>query len=232
MTKLTKKQKLIQEKIDKTKLYPLTDAIKLLQSLPKAQFNESVDLSINLGIDPKKSDQNVRAATTLPHGTGKTVKVAVFAQGENATKAKEAGADLVGLEDLAADIKKGEINFDVVIASPDTMRVVGQLGQILGPRGLMPNPKVGTVTQDVVKAIKDVKAGQATYRNDKAGVIHTSFGKIDFPAKHLEENLHAVVQQIKKIKPSSTKGQYIKKMTLSTTMGAGVTIDIATLAEN
>ena len=225
MAKLTKKAKIIREKVDKTKPYPITDAIAVLKELATAKFSESIDVSINLGVDPRKSDQNVRGATVLPNGTGKTVRVAVFTQGENADAAKEAGADVVGMDDLADQVKKGEMNFDVVIASPDAMRVVGQLGQILGPRGLMPNPKVGTVTPDVAGAVKNAKSGQVRYRTDKAGIIHCSLGKVDFDATAIQQNLEALLADLVKAKPSAAKGEYMKKITLSSTMGPGLWID-------
>lgn len=230
MARLSKKQKAIAEKIDRNKIYAIDDAMALVIDLPKAKFTESVDVAVNLGVDPRKSDQVVRGSTVLPHGTGKTVKVAVFAQGENADKAKAAGADIVGFEDLAEDIKKGNMDFDVVIATPDAMRVVGTLGQILGPRGLMPNPKVGTVTPDVEVAVKNAKAGQVRYRTDKAGIIHCPIGNVEFDANKLKENLEALVADLKKAKPASAKGQYLKKVTVSTTMGAGIAIDSAAFA--
>jgi large subunit ribosomal protein L1 len=229
MAKLTKKQKLIAEKLEFGKQYPINEALSLLAEIPRAKFVESVDVSINLGIDPRKSDQVVRGSTLLPKGTGKTVRVAVFAQGENADKAKAAGADIVGFEDLADDIKKGNMDFDVVIATPDAMRVVGSLGQILGPRGLMPNPKVGTVTPDVETAVKNAKAGQARFRADKNGIIHATIGSIEFAAGDLKENLDALLADLNKAKPASAKGVYMKKVTLSTTMGPGIVVDQATL---
>ncbi len=225
MAKLTKRKKLFNERVDAEKAYVFEDAIALLKELSSAKFNESVEVAINLGVDPRKSDQVVRSATVLPHGTGKTVRVAVFAQGANADKAKEAGADLVGFDDLAASIKGGELNFDVVIASPDAMRVVGQLGQILGPRGLMPNPKVGTVTPDVAGAVKNAKAGQVRYRTDKAGIIHCIIGKLDFDASSLRGNLEALMADLLKAKPSSAKGIYVKKVALSSTMGPGISVE-------
>lgn len=230
MARLSKKQKAIAEKIDRNKIYAIDEAMALVTDLPRAKFIESVDVAVNLGVDPRKSDQVVRGSTVLPHGTGKTVKVAVFAQGENADKAKAAGADIVGFEDLAEDIKKGNMDFDVVIATPDAMRVVGTLGQILGPRGLMPNPKVGTVTPDVEVAVKNAKAGQVRYRTDKAGIIHCPIGNVDFDANKLKENLEALVTDLKKAKPASAKGQYLKKVTVSTTMGAGIAIDSTAFA--
>ncbi|MFM2483426.1 50S ribosomal protein L1 [Celerinatantimonas sp. YJH-8] len=229
MAKLSKRMRTIREKIDSSKDYSVNEAIALLKELATAKFVESVDASVNLGIDPRKSDQNVRGATVLPHGTGRTVRVAVFTQGANADAAKEAGADIVGMDDLAAQVKAGEMNFDVVIASPDAMRVVGQLGQILGPRGLMPNPKVGTVTPNVAEAVQNAKAGQVRYRNDKNGIIHTTIGKANFDDNQIKENLEALLNALRKAKPSQSKGQYIKKVNLSTTMGAGVSIDVASL---
>lgn len=230
MAKLTKRMRNIREKVDVVKQYEINEAVALLKELATAKFVESVDVAVNLGIDARKSDQNVRGATVLPHGTGRSVRVAVFAQGANAEAAKEAGAELVGMDDLAAKVKAGEMDFDVVIASPDAMRVVGQLGQILGPRGLMPNPKVGTVTPNVAEAVKNAKAGQVRYRNDKNGIIHTTIGKVDFNEAQLKENLEALLVALKKTKPSSAKGVYIKKVSLSTTMGAGVAIDQASLS--
>ena len=212
MAKLTKRMRVIREKVDVTKEYEINEAVALLKELATAKFTESVDVAVNLGIDARKSDQNVRGATVLPHGTGREVRVAVFTQGANADAAKEAGADLVGMEELADQVKKGEMNFDVVVASPDAMRVVGQLGQILGPRGLMPNPKTGTVTPNVAEAVKNAKAGQVRYRNDKNGIIHTTIGKVDFDANQLQEN-EALLIAIKKAKPSQAKGTYLKKMT-------------------
>src|SRR5476649_553285 len=230
MAKLSKRMRLIRDKIDSTKQYEINEAVALLKELATAKFVESIDVAVNLGIDARKSDQNVRGATVLPHGTGRTVRVAVFTQGANVEAAKAAGADLVGMEDLADQIKKGEFNFDVVIASPDAMRVVGQLGQILRPRGLMPNPKVGTVTQNVAEAVKNAKAGQVRYRNDKNGIIHTTIGKVDFDTDKLRENLESLLVALKKAKPSQAKGVYIKKISLSTTMGAGLSIDQSGLA--
>ncbi|WP_076543264.1 50S ribosomal protein L1 [Shewanella sp. UCD-KL21] len=231
MAKLTKRMRVIREKLDGTKNYDINEATALLKELATAKFVESVDVAVNLGIDPRKSDQNVRGATVLPHGTGREVRVAVFTQGANAEAAKEAGAELVGMEDLAAQVKAGEMNFDVVIASPDAMRVVGMLGQILGPRGLMPNPKTGTVTPNVADAVKNAKAGQVRYRNDKNGIIHTTIGKVDFTPVQLKENLESLVAALKKAKPAVAKGVYLKKVTISTTMGAGVTIDQGSLDE-
>jgi len=231
MAKLSKRARAIKEKVDATKEYDINEAVALLKEFGTAKFAESVDVAVNLGIDARKSDQNVRGATVLPHGTGKDVRVAVFTQGANADAAKEAGAELVGMEDLAEQVKKGEMNFDVVVASPDAMRVVGQLGQVLGPRGLMPNPKTGTVTPDVATAVKNAKAGQVRYRNDKNGIIHASIGKIAFESNQIQENLESLLEALKKAKPSSAKGTFIKKVSLSTTMGAGVTVDQGTLAE-
>jgi large subunit ribosomal protein L1 len=230
MAGLSKRMKAIREKLEPGKAYTAEEALELLKQMPRAKFTESVDVSINLGVDPRKSDQVVRGSTVLPNGTGKTVRVAVFAQGDNADKAKAAGADIVGFEDLAEDIKQGNMDFDVVIASPDAMRVVGQLGQILGPRGLMPNPKVGTVTPDIEGAVKNAKAGQVRYRTDKGGIIHCPIGNVDFDAGKLKENLEALLADLRKAKPASSKGQYLKKVTVSTTMGPGVTIDHQTLA--
>jgi large subunit ribosomal protein L1 len=225
MARLTKRRKLARESIKSTAQYQIDEALALVKQFASAKFAESVDVSINLGVDPRKSDQVVRGSTVLPNGTGKSVRVAVFAQGENAEKAKAAGADIVGFEDLAEAVKGGEMNFDVVIATPDAMRVVGQLGQILGPRGLMPNPKVGTVTADVEGAVRNAKAGQVRYRTDKAGIIHCAIGRADFEVPALKENLHALLADLKKAKPSSSKGQYMKKLTVSSTMGPGVSVD-------
>ncbi len=229
MSKLTKKQKKIRDKIVPGQLYKAVDAVAFLKEFASIKFNEGVDICVNLGVDPRKSDQVVRSSTNLPKGTGKVVRVAVFAQGDNATKAKNAGADLVGFEDLADQIKSGEMNFDVVIATPDAMRIVGQLGQILGPRGLMPNPKVGTVTMNVEAAVKDAKSGQVRYRTDKNGIIHCSVGKIDFSADDIVENVAALLVDLKKAKPAASKGIYLKKITLSTTMGPGLPIDPASI---
>ena len=230
MAKLTKRMRTIREKVEVTKDYEINEAVALLKELATAKFVESVDVAVNLGIDARKSDQNVRGATVLPNGTGRDVRVAVFTQGANAEAAKEAGAELVGMEDLAELVKKGEMDFDVVVASPDAMRVVGQLGQILGPRGLMPNPKTGTVTPNVAEAVKNAKAGQVRYRNDKNGIIHTTIGKVDFTAEQLQQNLEALIVALKKAKPSQAKGVYLKKVTISTTMGAGVSVDQSTLS--
>ena len=225
MTQLSKRYKAMTATVDRTKLYPLGDAIKIVKENATAKFNESIDVAINLGIDAKKSDQTVRGSVVLPAGTGKTVRVAVFAQGEKAKAAQEAGADLVGLDDLAAEIKGGKMDFDVVIATPDTMRVVGQLGQILGPRGLMPNPKVGTVTQDVAAAVKNAKAGQVQYRADKTGIVQCTIGRASFTVDALTENLKALVDAVNKSRPSGIKGIYLKKVSVSSTMGIGVRID-------
>lgn len=230
MARLSKKAKLIAEKVEEGKLYPLDDALSLLKELAAAKFVESVDVSVNLGVDARKSDQNVRGSTVLPNGTGKTVRVAVFTQGPNADAAKEAGADVVGMEELAEQMKGGDLNFDVVIASPDAMRVVGQLGQVLGPRGLMPNPKVGTVSPDVAGAVKNAKAGQVRYRTDKGGIIHCTIGKADFDVAALKENLNALLADLRKAKPASAKGVYVKKVTVSTTMGPGLAVEQASLA--
>jgi len=229
MAKLTKRMRTIREKVEVTKDYEINEAVALLKELATVKFVESVDVAVNLGIDARKSDQNVRGATVLPHGTGRDVRVAVFTQGANADAAKEAGADLIGMEELAEQVKKGEMNFDVVVASPDAMRVVGQLGQILGPRGLMPNPKTGTVTPNVAEAVKNAKAGQVRYRNDKNGIVHTTIGKVDFTAEQLQANLESLLVALKKAKPSQAKGTYLKKISISTTMGAGVSVDQATL---
>ena len=229
MAKLSKRQKMIREKIDADKVYSVEEAVALLKECSTVKFVESVEVAVNLGVDARKSDQAVRGATTLPHGTGGVVRVAVFTQGDAAEKAKEAGADFVGMEDLADQIKGGMMDFDVVVASPDAMRVVGQLGQILGPRGLMPNPKTGTVTPDVVTAVNNAKAGQMRYRTDKNGIIHGGIGKISFDADAIRGNLQAVLADLKKAKPSSAKGVYMKKVTLSTTMGPGVTVDHSAL---
>lgn len=229
MTKLSKRQRAMAEKIDSAKQYRIEDAVSLLKELSTVKFSETIDVAINLGIDPRKSDQAVRGATTLPHGNGKDVRVAVFTQGANADAAKEAGADLVGMDELAAEVKAGKMDFDVVIASPDAMRVVGQLGQILGPRGLMPNPKTGTVTPDVVTAVKNAKAGQVRYRADKGGIIHGGIGKLSFDAGSLKENLEALIVDLHKSKPATAKGVYLKKISLSTTMGPGLVIDQSSL---
>ncbi len=230
MAKLSKRMKVIEEKIDKTRQYAIDEALELLKELSTAKFDESVDAAINLGVDPRKSDQNVRGSSVLPNGTGKTVRVAVFTQGDNADKAKAAGADVVGMQELADAMKGGDLNYDVVIASPDAMAVVGQLGQLLGPRGLMPNPKVGTVSPDVEGAVKNAKAGQVRYRTDKGGIIHCSIGKSSFEVGQLRENLEHLLIDLKKAKPSSAKGVYLQKISVSTTMGAGVSVDQSTLS--
>lgn len=229
MTKISKRMKAIQAKVTPGKLYGILDAINLLKEFSKVKFNESVDVSINLGIDTRKSDQTVRGATVLPNGTGRSMRVAVFAQGANADAAKAAGADIIGFEDLAETIKGGTIDFDVLIASPDAMRLVGQLGQVLGPRGLMPNPKVGTVTPDVAGAVKNAKAGQVRYRADKGGILHCTIGKINFDTAKIQQNLEALLVDVRKAKPSSAKGVFLKKITLSTTMGPGILIDQSSL---
>ena len=229
MAALSKRRKAAHEKLDRDATYAVDEALGLVKEMATARFPESIDISVNLGVDPRKSDQVVRGSTVLPNGTGKTVRVAVFAQGENADKATAAGADIVGFEDLAEKVKGGEMNFEVVIATPDAMRVVGQLGQILGPRGLMPNPKVGTVTADVETAVKNAKAGQVRYRTDKAGIIHCPIGRADFEVPALKENLDALIADLKKAKPASSKGQYLKKLTVSSTMGPGVSIDRASV---
>jgi large subunit ribosomal protein L1 len=231
MTTITKRQKLFADKVQPGKSYTLEQALDIVKTCATAKFKESVDLSINLGIDAKKSDQNVRGSTTLPHGNGKTVRVAVFAQGAKAQEARDAGADEVGMDDLAAKMKAGELNFGVVIASPDTMRVVGSLGQLLGPRGLMPNPKTGTVTPNVAEAVRNAKSGQARYRTDKAGIVHCAIGAADFEKGKLQENLLAVLRDIRRQKPATSKGIFIKKVVLSTTMGPGVPVDLSSLPE-
>ncbi len=231
MAKLTKRQKLIAEKIEHGKVYGFEEAASVLASLPAAKFKESVDLAINLGVDPRKSDQVVRGAVVLPNGTGKTVRVAVFTQGAAAEAAVAAGADKVGMEDLAEAMKAGDLNYDVVIASPDAMRVVGQLGQVLGPRGLMPNPKVGTVTADVATAVNNAKSGQARFRTDKNGIIHAAIGQIDFAPEKLKQNAEALLGELRRLKPASSKGIYIKRVTLSSTMGPGLAVDLSSLAD-
>ena len=230
MAKLSKRVKAFRAKVDVLKSYSVAEAVAILKEVSTVKFAESVEVAINLGIDARKSDQNVRGATVLPNGTGKTVRVAVFAQGANAEAAKAAGADAVGMDDLAAQMKGGDLDFGVVIASPDAMRVVGQLGTVLGPRGLMPNPKVGTVTPDVATAVKNAKAGQVRYRNDKNGIIHTILGKVSFDEAQIEENLVALISDLKKAKPANAKGAFLKKATLSTTMGPGITIDLASVS--
>jgi large subunit ribosomal protein L1 len=229
MAKLSKRARAIREKVEAGKQYGVEEAFTLLKELSTVKFSESVDVSINLGVDPRKSDQVVRGSTVLPNGTGKTIRVAVFAQGKNADAAKEAGADVIGFEDLAADVKAGNMDFDVVIATPDAMKVVGQLGQILGPRGLMPNPKVGTVTPNVAEAVQNAKAGQVRYRTDKAGIIHCPIGKVGFEPAALKQNLEALLVDLKKAKPSAAKGVYLKKITVSSTMGPGLTLDQSSL---
>ena len=225
MAKLTKKQKALQGKVDATRLYPFPEAVALVKEAATAKFDESIDVAVQLGVDAKKSDQVVRGAVVLPHGTGKTTRVAVFAQGAKAEEAKAAGADIVGMDDLAAMVKAGDMPFDVVIAAPDAMRVVGTLGQILGPRGLMPNPKVGTVTMDVTTAVKNAKAGQVQYRTDKAGIIHATIGRASFTVEALQQNLGALLDALIKAKPAAVKGQYIRKMAVSSTMGGGVRVE-------
>jgi large subunit ribosomal protein L1 len=229
MAALSKRKKAIQGRIERTKNYPVVEALKMAKELATAKFNESIDAAVCLGIDARKSDQLVRGSVVLPAGTGKTVRVAVFAQGEKAEAAKAAGADIVGLDDLAAEIKGGKLDFDRVIATPDTMRVVGQLGQILGPRGLMPNPKVGTVTQDVATAVKNAKAGQVQYRTDKGGIVHTTIGRANFELEQMEQNLKALIDALIKAKPAAAKGQYLRRITVSSTMGPGVRVDAASL---
>ncbi len=229
MTRLTKRRKLAREKVEPEKLYEIDEALTLVKEFATAKFPESIDISVNLGVNPRKSDQVVRGSTVLPNGTGKSIRVAVFAQGENADKAKAAGADIVGFDDLAEKVKAGEMNFEVVIATPDAMSVVGGLGKILGPRGLMPNPKVGTVTADVETAVKNAKAGQVRYRTDKAGIIHCPIGRADFEVPALKENLNALLADLTKAKPASSKGAYLKKLTVSSSMGPGVSVDRASI---
>lgn len=229
MAKLTKRMQAFQGKVEAGKVYPALDALNIVKSAATAKFDESIDVAIQLGIDPRKSDQAVRGAVVMPEGTGKTVRVAVFTQGANADAAREAGADIVGFDDLAAKVKAGELDFDVVIASPDAMRVVGQLGQILGPRGLMPNPKVGTVTPNVAQAVKNAKAGQVQFRADKAGIIHAPIGRASFEAERLQKNLAALIEQLNKLKPASAKGQYLRKVAVSSTMGLGVRVDVGSV---
>ena len=230
MAKLTKKQKALQAKVVSQKLYPLQEALALAKETATAKFDESIDIAVNLGVDARKSDQVVRGSVVLPAGTGKTVRVAVFAQGDKAEAAKAAGADVVGFDDLAADVKAGKLDFDIVIATPDAMRIVGQLGQILGPRGLMPNPKVGTVTMDVTTAVNNAKAGQVQYRTDKAGIVHATLGRASFTVEQLETNFKALIDALSKAKPASSKGQYLKKIAVSATMGPGGRVDQASLA--
>ncbi|EXI87858.1 MAG: hypothetical protein AW12_01953 [Candidatus Accumulibacter sp. BA-94] len=229
MAGLSKRQKALQGKVERTRSYPVAEALKLAKECATAKFDESIDAAVCLGVDPRKSDQIVRGSVVLPAGTGKTVRVAVFAQGEKAAAAKAAGADIVGFEDLAAEIKSGVINFDRVIATPDAMRVVGQLGQILGPRGLMPNPKVGTVTMDVATAVQNAKAGQVQYRTDKAGIIHSTIGRASFDTEKLASNLKALVDALIKAKPATSKGQYVRRVAVASTMGPGVRVDASTL---
>ena len=229
MAKPSKRMRAIASKVVPGKAYGVSEAVDILNSVSKTKFKESIDVAVNLGVDTKKSDQAVRGATTLPHGSGKSIRVAVFAQGDNAEKARGAGADIVGFEDLAEQVKGGELGFDIVIATPDAMRVVGQLGKVLGPRGLMPNPKTGTVTPDVVTAIRNAKSGQIQFRADKAGIVHGSVGKVGFAPNQIKENLEALINDLKKAKPASAKGIYLQKITLSTTMGPGLTIDQASL---
>lgn len=229
MAKLSKRKKAFAEKVEAGKAYPIDEAVTLLGELASSKFKESLDVAINLGVDPRKSDQVVRGATVLPNGNGKQVRVAVFTQGDKADEATAAGADVVGMDELAASMKGGDLNYDVVIASPDAMRVVGQLGQVLGPRGLMPNPRLGTVTPDVAEAVRNAKAGQVRYRTDKNGIIHGGVGQVGFDAKAIKENIEALLADLKKAKPASSKGTYVKKVTLSTTMGAGIPIDQSSL---
>ena len=230
MAKLSKRIKGFLESIDQSKAYNMQEAFKIIKENSKVKFNESVDVSINLGIDAKKSDQNVRGSLVLPNGTGKSVKVAVFCEGDDAKAAKENGADVIGMEDLAENIKKGQINFDILIATPDTMKMVGPLGQILGPKGLMPNPKTGTVSKDVAKAVKNAKSGQVQYRTDKAGIIHCSIGKVDFSEQMLEENLSSLIAELNRVKPASAKGKYLKKISVSSSMGLSLNLDQGLLA--
>jgi large subunit ribosomal protein L1 len=229
MANASKRLRAIKEKIDRSRTYPVIDALQLVKETATAKFDESIDIAVNLGVDARKSDQMVRGSVVLPKGTGKTVRVAVFAQGDNVQKAKDAGADIVGFDDLAAEIKGGKMDFDVVIATPDAMRVVGQLGQILGPRGLMPNPKVGTVSADVVTAVKNAKAGQVQYRTDKGGIVHCTIGRASFAVEDLKENLAALIDALQRAKPASSKGIYFKRLSVSSTMGAGVRVDQASL---
>jgi large subunit ribosomal protein L1 len=230
MAKLSKKQKALQGKIVRQKFYPLKEALLLVKETATAKFDESIDVAVNLGVDPRKSDQVVRGSVVLPAGTGKSVRVAVFAQGDKAEAARAAGADIVGFDDLAAEVKAGNLNFDIVIATPDAMKVVGQLGQILGPRGLMPNPKVGTVTMDVTTAVANAKAGQVQYRTDKGGIVHATIGRASFPVDSLESNLKALIDALTKAKPATSKGQYLRRIAVAATMGPGVRVDQATLA--
>jgi|TARA_B100000749_G_scaffold50605_1_gene36454 large subunit ribosomal protein L1 len=229
MAKMTRRRKIIEEKVDYERAYPIGEAVALLNEISGSKFNESLDISVNLSIDPKKSDQTVRGATSLPHGSGKEIRVAVFAQGANADEAQEAGADIVGFEDLAEEIKKGELDFDVLIATPDSMRLVGQLGKVLGPRGLMPNPKTGTVTADVATAVSNAKSGQIQFRADRGGIVHGSVGKLGFDPLQIKENIEALISDLRKAKPASAKGVFLKKITLSSTMGPGLIIDEASI---
>ena len=229
MAKMTRRRKIIEEKVDYERAYSIGEAVALLNEISGSKFNESLDISVNLSIDPKKSDQTVRGATSLPHGSGKEIRVAVFAQGANADKAQEAGADVVGFEDLAEEIKKGELDFDVLIATPDSMRLVGQLGKVLGPRGLMPNPKTGTVTADVATAVSNAKSGQIQFRADRGGIVHGSVGKLGFDPLQIKENIEALISDLRKAKPASAKGVFLKKITLSSTMGPGLVIDEASI---
>ena len=229
MAKMTRQRKIVEEKVDYERAYPIGEAVALLNEISGSKFNESLDISVNLGIDPKKSDQTVRGATSLPHGSGKEIRVAVFAQGANADEAQEAGADIVGFEDLAEEIKKGELDFDVLIATPDSMRLVGQLGKVLGPRGLMPNPKTGTVTADVATAVSNAKSGQIQFRADRGGIVHGSVGKLGFDPLQIKENIEALISDLRKAKPASAKGVFLKKITLSSTMGPGLVIDEASI---
>ena len=229
MAKMTRRRKIIEEKVDYERAYPIGEAVALLNEISGSKFNESLDISVNLSIDPKKSDQTVRGATSLPHGSGKEIRVAVFAQGANADEAQEAGADIVGFEDLAEGIKKGELDFDVLIATPDSMRLVGQLGKVLGPRGLMPNPKTGTVTADVATAVSNAKSGQIQFRADRGGIVHGSVGKLGFDPLQIKENIEALISDLRKAKPASAKGVFLKKITLSSTMGPGLIIDEASI---
>ena len=229
MAKMTRRRKTIEEKVDYERTYAISEAVTLLNEISGPKFSESLDISVNLGIDPQKSDQTVRGATSLPHGSGKETRVAVFAQADSADEAQKAGADIVGFEDLAEEIKKGELDFDVIIATPDSMRLVGQLGKVLGPRGLMPNPKTGTVTADVAKAVSDAKSGQIQFRADRGGIVHGSVGKVGFDAVQVKENIEALISDLRKAKPASAKGVYLKKITLSSTMGPGLVIDAASI---
>ena len=229
MAKMTRRRKIIEEKVDYERAYPIDEAVALLNEISGSKFNESIDISVNLGIDAQKSDQSVRGVTSLPHGSGKEIRVAVFADGDSADQAQKAGADIVGFEDLAEEIKKGEMDFDVVIATPDSMRLVGQLGKVLGPRGLMPNPKTGTVTADVATAVSKAKSGQIQFRADRGGIVHGSVGKVGFDAVQVKENIEALISDLRKAKPASAKGIYLKKITLSSTMGPGLAIDEASL---